>query len=94
MEFSFHQPGLFELSVLAIYRPKYIIFWVVNWQEGSDSERESNDASGIARKSQKRKRPKVQLSASKEDISQPWTMASNGGCLSLLKRARTDGITP
>lgn len=64
---------------------------MLNWQEGSDSERESNDVSGIPRKSQKRKRAKIQLSASKEDISQSWSMAATGGCLSLLKRSRTDG---
>lgn len=60
-------------------------------QEGSDSERESNDASEMPRKSQKRKRAKVQLSPSKEDISQSWSMAATGGCLSLLKRSRIDG---
>ncbi|KAH9755099.1 protein ALWAYS EARLY 2 [Citrus sinensis] len=59
-----------------------------NVMEGSDSERESNDASEMPRKSQKRKRAKVQLSASKEDISQSWSMAATGGCLSLLKRSR------
>lgn len=65
-----------------------------NVMEGSDSERESNDVSGIPRKSQKRKRAKIQLSASKEDISQSWSMAATGGCLSLLKRSRTDGSQP
>lgn len=65
-----------------------------NVMEGSDSERESNDASGMPQKSQKRKRAKVQLSASKEDISQSWSMAATGGCLSLLKRSRTDGSQP
>ncbi|KAH9755103.1 protein ALWAYS EARLY 2 [Citrus sinensis] len=65
-----------------------------NVMEGSDSERESNDASEMPRKSQKRKRAKVQLSASKEDISQSWSMAATGGCLSLLKRSRIDGNQP
>ena len=67
---------------------------ILIWQEGSDSERESNDASAIPQKSQKRKRAKVQLNASKEDAFQSWSMASSGGCLSLLKRARSDGSTP
>ncbi|KAK0600784.1 hypothetical protein LWI29_018371 [Acer saccharum] len=65
-----------------------------NVMEGSDSERESNDASAVPQKSQKRKRAKVQLSASKEDAFQSWSMASSGGCLSLLKRARSDGSQP
>lgn len=68
-------------------------FWVWNWQEGSDSERESNDASSIPQKSQKRKRGKHQLGASKEDGLMSWSMASTDGCLSLLKRVRSDGNT-
>ncbi|KAL5783706.1 hypothetical protein ACOSP7_008735 [Xanthoceras sorbifolium] len=63
-----------------------------NVMEGSDSERESNDAFGVPPK--KRKRAKVQLSASKEDAFESWSMASSGGCLSLLKRARPDGSQP
>ncbi|XP_031260660.1 protein ALWAYS EARLY 2 isoform X2 [Pistacia vera] len=65
-----------------------------NVLEGSDSERESNDASSIPQKSQKRKRGKHQLGASKEDVLMSWSMASTDGCLSLLKRARSDGSQP
>ncbi|KAK9292843.1 hypothetical protein L1049_020823 [Liquidambar formosana] len=61
-----------------------------NVLEGSDSERESNDALGT-RKSQKRARGRVRLSIPKEDILQSHSVASSDGCLSLLKRRRSDG---
>ncbi|BBH06552.1 DIRP domain-containing protein [Prunus dulcis] len=64
-----------------------------NVMEGSDSERESNDASGFSRKPQKRKLGKDQLSASK-DVFQLHSSASHEGCLSLLKRRRLDGGQP
>ncbi|KAL5566063.1 hypothetical protein UlMin_029227 [Ulmus minor] len=63
-----------------------------NVLEGSDSEQESNDASGHARKPQKRKRGK-ELSASKE-LFQSHSIASTDGYLSLLKRKRIDGNQP
>ncbi|XP_057962765.1 protein ALWAYS EARLY 2-like isoform X2 [Malania oleifera] len=62
-----------------------------NVLEGSDSERESNDASGISRKPQKRGRGNVKHSISKEDILLSRSVASSDGCLSLLKRRHSDG---
>nr|TKS04330.1 hypothetical protein D5086_0000145310 [Populus alba] len=53
--------------------------------EASESERESNEAPGVLRKLQKRKRPKAQLSGSKEDLQQSQMVASTDGCLSFLK---------
>ncbi|KAI5566422.1 hypothetical protein BDE02_13G018800 [Populus trichocarpa] len=53
--------------------------------EASESERESNEVPGVLRKLQKRKQPKVQLSASKEDLQQSHMVASTDGCLSFLK---------
>ncbi|KAH0994839.1 hypothetical protein GBA52_018703 [Prunus armeniaca] len=64
-----------------------------NVMEGSDSERESNDALGFSRKPQKRKLGKDQLNASK-DVFQSHSNASHEGCLSLLKRRRLDGGQP
>lgn len=57
----------------------------MNLQEASESERESNEAPGVLRKLQKRKRPKAQLSGSKEDLQQSQMVASTDGCLSFLK---------
>ncbi|KAL9393127.1 hypothetical protein Peur_012412 [Populus x canadensis] len=54
--------------------------------EASDSERESNEMPGVLRKLQKHKRPKVLLSASKEDLQHSRMVGSTDGCLSLLKR--------
>ncbi|KAJ6762737.1 PROTEIN ALWAYS EARLY 1-RELATED [Salix purpurea] len=54
--------------------------------EASESERESNEVPEVLRKLQKRKRPKVQCSASKEDLQQSHMAASTDGCLSFLKR--------
>ncbi|KAI5587300.1 hypothetical protein BDE02_05G022600 [Populus trichocarpa] len=54
--------------------------------EASDSERESNEMPGVLRKLQKHKRPKVLLSASKEDPQHSRMVGSTDGCLSLLKR--------
>ncbi|XP_044482758.1 protein ALWAYS EARLY 2 isoform X2 [Mangifera indica] len=65
-----------------------------NILEGSDGERENNDASSMPQKSQKRKYGKHQLSASKEDGLMSWPMASTDGCLSFLKRAHLDGNQP
>ncbi|KAI4349974.1 hypothetical protein L6164_010507 [Bauhinia variegata] len=63
-----------------------------NVLEGSDSERESNDAPG-SQKPLKRKRGKFQSSISKDTI-QSQSIASNDGCLSLLKRRRVEGTQP
>ncbi|KAJ6380244.1 hypothetical protein OIU76_016824 [Salix suchowensis] len=54
--------------------------------EASESERESNEVPEVLRKLQKRKRPKVQCSASKEVLQQAHMAASTDGCLSFLKR--------
>ncbi|XP_004495723.1 protein ALWAYS EARLY 2 isoform X2 [Cicer arietinum] len=63
-----------------------------NVLEESDSERESNEASG-SQKPMKRKREKVQLSVSKDPV-QSQSVSSSDGCLSLLKKRRIDGIQP
>ncbi|MBA0771205.1 hypothetical protein Gotri_019703 [Gossypium trilobum] len=60
----------------------------------SDGERESNKPSDMSEKVQKRKRAKVHLESSKEDVVQPRSIASSEGCLSLLKRAGLNGILP
>ncbi|KAF8387887.1 hypothetical protein HHK36_026549 [Tetracentron sinense] len=68
--------------------------------EGSDSERESNDGSGISRKPPKRGRGKFRLNISKglegdfPDLLQSQAVASSYGCLSLLKKRRTGGSRP
>ncbi|PON37845.1 Protein LIN-9/Protein ALWAYS EARLY [Trema orientale] len=64
-----------------------------NVLEGSDSEQESNDGSGVSRKPQKRKRGRDPPGTSK-DIFQSYSIASADGCLSLLKRKRSDGSQP
>ncbi|XP_042518466.1 protein ALWAYS EARLY 2-like [Macadamia integrifolia] len=67
---------------------------------GSDSDRESNDASVISRKPQKRARGKYQLNVSKPDGNIPdllqssQSMSSSYGCLSLLKKRRSGGSQP
>ncbi|XP_061970278.1 protein ALWAYS EARLY 2-like isoform X4 [Populus nigra] len=62
--------------------------------EASDSERESNEMPGVLRKLQKHKRPKVLLSASKEDPQHSRMVGSTDGCLSLLKRGCVGKRTP
>ncbi|KAA8545133.1 hypothetical protein F0562_019978 [Nyssa sinensis] len=62
-----------------------------NVLEGSDSDREGNYASRLPQNPHKRGRGKVQLSASKEDRLQSLSVVPNDGCLSLLKRRRSDG---
>lgn len=57
----------------------------------SDGERESNKPSDMSEKVRKRKRAKVHLESSKEDVVQPRSIASSEGCLSLLKRAGLNG---
>ncbi|KAL5196092.1 Protein ALWAYS EARLY 3 [Glycine soja] len=59
-----------------------------NVMEGSDSERESNDAPG-SQKPVKRKHEEVQLSVSKD---QSHSIASRDDCLSILKKRRFDGM--
>ncbi|XP_043707298.1 protein ALWAYS EARLY 2-like isoform X2 [Telopea speciosissima] len=66
---------------------------------GSDSDRESNDASVISRKPQKHARGKFQLNVSKPDGNFPdllhsQSMSSSYGCLSLLKKRRSGGSQP
>ncbi|KAK9289126.1 hypothetical protein L1049_017599 [Liquidambar formosana] len=68
--------------------------------EGSDSEQESNDGTGASRKPQKRVRGKFRHSTSKglsshfPDLLQSQSVASNYGCLSLLKKRRSVGSRP
>lgn len=61
------------------------------WQAGSDSEQESNEGAGTSQKPQKRARGKVQAGSSKGSDLQSPTLASNYGCLSLLKKKRSGG---
>ncbi|KAL0368247.1 UNVERIFIED_CONTAM: protein ALWAYS EARLY 3 [Sesamum calycinum] len=65
---------------------------------GSDSDQESNDGAGSSRKTQKRARGKVQPTTSKATdeqlVSHSQTVASNYGCLSLLKKKRSGGTRP
>lgn len=69
----------------------------VSWQEGSDSEEESNEDAGASRKPQKRARGKTLNNTSKElvgqfpDLSRSQSFASSYGCLSLLKKRRSGG---
>ncbi|XP_028770851.1 protein ALWAYS EARLY 2 [Neltuma alba] len=63
-----------------------------NVLEGSDSDKESSDAPE-SQKPLKRKRGKVQLSFSKDSV-QSHSVASNDGCLSLLKKRHFDGSQP
>ncbi|XP_011071459.1 protein ALWAYS EARLY 3 [Sesamum indicum] len=65
---------------------------------GSDSDQESNDGAGSSRKTQKRARGKVQPTTSKATdeqlVSHSQSVASNYGCLSLLKKKRSGGSRP
>ena len=85
----FFAPSWYVILALTMYL-WVVIFWAWIWQEGSDSERESNDAPG-SRKPVKRKREKVQLSISKD---QSHSIASSDDCLSILKKRRFDGKVP
>ncbi|KAG8369996.1 hypothetical protein BUALT_Bualt14G0071700 [Buddleja alternifolia] len=65
---------------------------------GSDSDQESNDGAGSSRKTQKRARGKVQLTASKASeeqlVSHSPLLASNYGCLPYSKKKRSGGTRP
>ncbi|KAF5184492.1 Always early [Thalictrum thalictroides] len=69
-------------------------------EEGSESDRESNDEPGISRKPQKRARGKFRSSVSKgldepvPDLLRSQSTPSNYGCLSLLKKKRSGGSRP
>ncbi|KAJ4974391.1 hypothetical protein NE237_007565 [Protea cynaroides] len=70
-----------------------------NVLEGSDSERESNDASVISRKPAKRNQGKFELNVPKPDRYFPdllhsQAMSSSYGCLPLLKKRRSGGSRP
>lgn len=65
-----------------------------NVLDGSDSGRESNDASEIPRRAQSRKRPRVQHGSPKEDRFYPPSKPSSEGCLSLLKMAGLHSTHP
>ncbi|KAJ4839919.1 hypothetical protein Tsubulata_023601 [Turnera subulata] len=60
----------------------------------SDNERESNELPGLTGKLQKRKRAKIHLGSSEEEVQQPHSLVSADGCLSLLKRASLTGGQP
>ncbi|CAF2103067.1 unnamed protein product [Brassica napus] len=59
--------------------------------EGSGSEGEGHDVPEAPRKQQKRKRPKPQLSDSREEDDTQHPVASTDGCLKFLKQARANG---
>ncbi|KAL8486249.1 hypothetical protein ACS0TY_023092 [Phlomoides rotata] len=65
---------------------------------GSDKDQESNDGAGSSRKTQKRARGKVQPTTSKASddhcVSHSQTIASNNGCLPLLKKTLAGGSRP
>ncbi|KAL0367695.1 UNVERIFIED_CONTAM: protein ALWAYS EARLY 3 [Sesamum radiatum] len=65
---------------------------------GTDSDQESNDGAGSSRKTQKRARGKLHPTTSKSTdeqlVSHSQTIASNYGCLSLLKKKRPGGSRP
>lgn len=67
----------------------------MTWQEGSDSEQESDEGTGASQKSQKRAGGKFQNHTTKgsdepfPDLLQFQSAASNYGCLSLLKKRRS-----
>lgn len=66
-------------------------------QAGSDSDQESNDGAGPSRKTQKRARGKVQSTTSKASeeqfVSHSPSIVPNYGCLSLLKKKRSGGMS-
>ncbi|KAK9161499.1 hypothetical protein Syun_007840 [Stephania yunnanensis] len=65
--------------------------------DGSVSERESNDGPGVSKKTQRHGRGKFQANVSKgldahvPDLLQSQSAASNHGCLPLLKKRRSGG---
>ena len=69
---------------------------LMSWQEGSDSEQESNDGMGTSRKSLKRPRGKLRPNSSKPSeghfLSPSQLVASSSDCLSLLKKKRSVGM--
>ncbi|KAL6009859.1 hypothetical protein ACLOJK_000290 [Asimina triloba] len=75
-------------------------FLVSREEDGSDSERESNDGLGVSRKTQKRGRGKYKPNSSKgsdgpfPDLLQHQSLTSTYGCLSLLKKKRSGGNRP
>ncbi|XP_038714751.1 protein ALWAYS EARLY 2-like isoform X2 [Tripterygium wilfordii] len=64
-----------------------------NVMEASDSERESNEVSGMPSQPQKRKRAKIHQNGFKEDLLS-HSKASSDGCLSSLKKVYLDGGQP
>lgn len=68
------------------------------WQEGSDSDDDSNDELQTSNKPPKRARGKLHANVSKgsatsyPDLLQYQSTTSNYGCLSLLKKKRSGGI--
>ncbi|XP_077218287.1 protein ALWAYS EARLY 3-like isoform X2 [Tasmannia lanceolata] len=86
-------------GLIAMMTDHYNIL-AVNWQEGSDSERESNDGLGVSRKPQRRGRGKFRLNNSKgsdgpvPDLLQYQSAPSSYGYLPLLKKRRSGGSRP
>lgn len=70
----------------------------LTWQEGSDSDQESNDGVPATQKSQNPSRGHSKLNNMSKDFSKSLpdllrhqSAASNNGCLSLLKKKRSGG---
>lgn len=80
-----------------------LMIWVIilrdetiDWQEGSNSDRESNDVPKSSRKPQKQSRGKYRLMSKTPDARYPdllqyQSASSSYGCLSLLKKKRSGG---
>ena len=83
--------------VIHLFMWYWRISFTVNWQEGSDSERESNDGPRTSHKPQKRGRGKFWLMSKGTtegrylDLLQYQPSPSGYGCLSLSKRKHSGG---
>lgn len=77
-----------------------IFLWIhqIQSQAGSDSDQESNDGVGSSRKTHKRARGKVQLppttkATDEQFVSHSPIIGPNYGCLPLLKKKRSGGMS-
>ncbi|XP_044487094.1 protein ALWAYS EARLY 3-like isoform X2 [Mangifera indica] len=83
------------VGLIAMMTDHYGVLFLT-WQEGSESEQESDEGTGASQKSQKRAGGKFQNRATKgsdepfPDLLQFQSAASNYGCLSLLKKRRSE----
>ncbi|KAG6479543.1 hypothetical protein ZIOFF_063009 [Zingiber officinale] len=92
LKFALLNPPTFSLLV-----SNYLKLIIINEQEGSHSDRESNDVARTSQKPQKRGRGKFQLSSKGSDGYSPDRLqnqsgSSRYGCLSLLKKKRSGDL--